>query len=159
MSFCTNFKFYCFIVRKLHCTKKIFVYQILQNLETSKEFINYRERMISLWILKEFTCFIFQNCINIIKYLNKIKLKKYNLTQIIGKLMIFSGAFKQMLPIIRHANRAKIMFKCFNRSYLWKELKKLELTINMRLQIDNKPESNRCKEFVDYLLVVAQNLL
>ncbi len=69
--------------------------------------------------------------------------------------MIFSGDFKKMLPVIRHANRATIVSKCFNRSYLWKELKKLNLTINMRLKVRDYTELNQRKEFAEYLLRIG----
>jgi hypothetical protein len=72
-----------------------------------------------------------------------------------GKLMLFSGDFKQLLPVIPHANRATIISQCLNRSKLWKSMTKLKLTINMRLNQLDEINSEEQKQFADYLIKVG----
>ena len=51
-----------------------------------------------------------------------------------GKIIVFGGDFRQFLPIVPHGNQYAIVSQCLNRSYLWKNIKKLKLTENMRLK-------------------------
>ncbi|KAF8077513.1 hypothetical protein N665_1031s0003 [Sinapis alba] len=48
-------------------------------------------------------------------------------------LVVFGGAFRQILPVIPRGNRADIVMATLNSSYLWKHCKVLQLTKNMRL--------------------------
>ena len=41
-----------------------------------------------------------------------------------GKLIIFSGDFRQMLPVVRHVNSGSIISH-INKSYFWKQVKML----------------------------------
>ena len=53
-----------------------------------------------------------------------------------GKLIIFSGDFRQKLPVVRHGNSGSIISH-INKSYFWK-VKCLGLKMNMRgNQLDN----------------------
>ena len=49
-----------------------------------------------------------------------------------GKVFVFGGDFRQILPVIKHGSRADIVQSSINRSYIWSFVKKLKLTINMR---------------------------
>ena len=61
-----------------------------------------------------------------------------------GKDIIFGGDFRQTLPVIPKANKASIIDKCFKNSYLWNELQKFKLDINVRVQLNgNNEENNR----------------
>lgn len=50
-----------------------------------------------------------------------------------GKVVVFGGDFRQILPVIPKGNRTDIVMAALNSSYLWKYCKVLELTKNMRL--------------------------
>ena len=51
------------------------------------------------------------------------------------KVIVFGGDFRQILPVIKHGSRAEVVSACLNRSFLWRHVKVMKLTINMRLQI------------------------
>lgn len=53
-----------------------------------------------------------------------------------GKVMIFGGDFRQVLPVIKSAGRAQVL-AALNSSYLWEHCKVLKLTKNMRLTRSN----------------------
>ena len=52
-----------------------------------------------------------------------------------GKVVVFGGDFRQIPPVIKHGSRAEVVSSCLNRFYLWRHVKVMKLTINMRLQI------------------------
>ena len=56
-----------------------------------------------------------------------------------GKIIILSGDFRQCLPVIPRANRAKIVNSCINKSYLWKHFQVYSLTENMRVRASGNP--------------------
>ncbi|GFS11866.1 ATP-dependent DNA helicase PIF1 [Elysia marginata] len=45
--------------------------------------------------------------------------------------------FRQILPVIRSGTRANIVNKCIKKSYLWRDVKQLKLTTNMRVHRHN----------------------
>ncbi|OWY92329.1 Helitron helicase, partial [Phytophthora megakarya] len=49
-----------------------------------------------------------------------------------GKVMVFSGDHRQILPVLKDATRAETLEACFKSSPLWNHLKKARLTANMR---------------------------
>ncbi|KAL6530588.1 hypothetical protein OROMI_028477 [Orobanche minor] len=51
-----------------------------------------------------------------------------------GKIVVFGGDFRQILPVIPKARRPEIVGAAINSSPLWKHCKVLRLTKNMRLQ-------------------------
>ncbi|RZC08810.1 hypothetical protein D0Y65_015492, partial [Glycine soja] len=51
-----------------------------------------------------------------------------------GKVMVFGGDFRQILPVIPRGNRSDIVNATINSSYLWDYCQVLTLTKNMRLQ-------------------------
>ena len=68
--------------------------------------------------------------------------------------MVFSGDFRQTLPIVLHGNRAAIVSQCLNRSYLWRHFEIIKLTKNMRIHIDDSNIDDK-KEFEKYILNVG----
>ena len=47
---------------------------------------------------------------------------------------IFGGDFAQTLPVVKKGSRASIVQACLQKSMLWPKLRKLHLTINMRVR-------------------------
>jgi hypothetical protein len=64
-----------------------------------------------------------------------------------GKVMVFGGDFRQMLPVVPRGTRAQITDATLLRSYIWKDVRKICLTRNMRAQ--------STPWFLDYLLMVG----
>jgi len=50
-----------------------------------------------------------------------------------GCTVLFSGDFRQILPVIARGTRANEVNASLNRSYLWPYLKILKLKTNMRV--------------------------
>ncbi|KAG7586074.1 P-loop containing nucleoside triphosphate hydrolase [Arabidopsis thaliana x Arabidopsis arenosa] len=74
-----------------------------------------------------------------------------------GKVVVFGGDFRQVLPVIAGAGRAEIVMAALNASYLWDHCKVLKLTKNMRLLKKDLSveEAKDIKEFSDWLLAVG----
>ena len=53
-----------------------------------------------------------------------------------GKVMVFGGDFRQVLPVVPCGNRAQVTDASLQRSYLWDNMHKIRLTRNMRAQTD-----------------------
>jgi len=51
-----------------------------------------------------------------------------------GKVVVFGGDFRQILPVIPGGTRQDIILSTINASYLWDSCKVFNLTKNMRLQ-------------------------
>ena len=73
-----------------------------------------------------------------------------------GKVIVFGGDFRQILPIIRHSTRAQLVSACINRSPLWHHVRVMKLTINMRLQSLDQQDSAEVSNFSDFLLRVEE---
>lgn len=52
-----------------------------------------------------------------------------------GAVLLLSGDFEQTLPVILCSTFADKINTCLKQSFLWKNVKKLSLTINMRVQL------------------------
>ena len=50
-----------------------------------------------------------------------------------GKVLVCMGDFRQIMPVIKQAERQEVYASCISSSHLWYEFKVLKLTINMRL--------------------------
>ncbi|XP_013665093.3 uncharacterized protein LOC106369492 [Brassica napus] len=73
-----------------------------------------------------------------------------------GKVVVFGGDFRQILPVIPRGNRADIVMATLNYSYLWKHCKVLQLSKNMRLLAEtNIREAEEIKEFSDWILALG----
>lgn len=53
-----------------------------------------------------------------------------------GKVVVFGGDFRQVLPVVTRGTRAQITDATLLRSYLWEKIRKIRLTCNMRAQAD-----------------------
>lgn len=53
-----------------------------------------------------------------------------------GKYVVFSGDFRQTLPIVKGGNTTRSVNICFKNSQLWKKVKKFSLAENMRASED-----------------------
>ena len=63
-----------------------------------------------------------------------------------GKVFIFGGDFRQILPVIPRGSRAQIVNATFKYSPLWSEIKIFHLYKNMR--IENDLETNNFQDFL-----------
>uniref|UniRef100_A0A452XX86 ATP-dependent DNA helicase n=1 Tax=Aegilops tauschii subsp. strangulata TaxID=200361 RepID=A0A452XX86_AEGTS len=53
-----------------------------------------------------------------------------------GKVVVFGGDFRQVLPVVTRGTRAQITDATLLRSYLWEKTHKIRLTRNMRAHAD-----------------------
>nr|XP_018911732.1 PREDICTED: uncharacterized protein LOC109040297 [Bemisia tabaci] len=70
-----------------------------------------------------------------------------------GITMLFSGDFRQTLPVISRGTRADEVNACLKRSYIWQFVQKRSLTINMR--VHQLGEESDSKKFADMLLNIG----
>lgn len=77
-----------------------------------------------------------------------------------GKVVVFGGDFRQILPVIPKGSRQDIVNASLNSSYLWDHIQVLNLTVNMRLQTGSKGEDvDEMKEFANWILDVGNGLV
>ncbi|XP_048634447.1 ATP-dependent DNA helicase PIF1-like [Brassica napus] len=78
-----------------------------------------------------------------------------------GKVIVFGGDFRQVLPVINGAGRAEIVMASLNSSYLWTHCKVLKLSKNMRLLSAglSPAEAEDLKEFSEWILKVGDGKL
>ena len=74
-----------------------------------------------------------------------------------GKIFIFGGDFRQILPVIPHSTRAEIVSSSLSQSYIWKYMNIMKLTTNMRLykSHNNIQDNLKQKEFAEFLLKIG----
>ena len=74
-----------------------------------------------------------------------------------GKIVLFAGDFRQILPVVRGGSRAQIVNACMKSSPLYRNIKLVELTENMRLEaLRQDPQASReALEFPNFLLKVG----
>ena len=53
-----------------------------------------------------------------------------------GLITLMCGDFRQILPVIPHGTRANVVNSCLKKSLLWKQVVRLELKQNMRIDLD-----------------------
>ena len=58
------------------------------------------------------------------------------------------GDFRQILPVIRSGTKAKFINACIEKSYLWQEVKHLNLTTNMRVHLHDDREEGAFAEML-----------
>lgn len=51
-----------------------------------------------------------------------------------GKVFVFGGDFRQVLPVVVRGDAGKVLDACFKSSHLWRNIIVQRLTINMRVQ-------------------------
>ncbi|XP_018487483.1 uncharacterized protein LOC108857982 [Raphanus sativus] len=78
-----------------------------------------------------------------------------------GKVVVFGGDFRQILPVIHGGGRTEIVMESLNMSYLWNHVKVMKLTKNMRLLSENlsAEEAKELKEFSEWILDVGDGKL
>lgn len=54
-----------------------------------------------------------------------------------GKVMVFGGDFRQVLPVVPRGTRAQITDATLQRSYVWDKIRKIKLQQNMRAKQDS----------------------
>ncbi len=64
-----------------------------------------------------------------------------NLRPFGNALILLAGDFRQTLPIIPRSTPADEINACLKYSTLWRQVKKLQLTTNMRVQLQNDPSA------------------
>jgi hypothetical protein len=81
-----------------------------------------------------------------------------------GKVVVFGGDFRQILPVVRHGREGSIVGASLTKSPLWIQghIKVLNLTTNMRiekvLRTQGPAEALRLKLFSDRLLSIGDGL-
>ena len=72
-----------------------------------------------------------------------------------GKIVVFGGDLRQVLPVINKASRTDIVNQCINRSPLWRHVVKLQLQVNMRVLQATGTEAAILDSFSKYLLRIG----
>ncbi|XP_021974699.2 uncharacterized protein LOC110869784 [Helianthus annuus] len=74
-----------------------------------------------------------------------------------GKVIVFGGDFRQILPVVPNGGRQEIVNASLCSSYLWRKCKLLTLTRNMRLTVGRpSSEVEEISNFVKWLLDVGE---
>ncbi|GJY75445.1 ATP-dependent DNA helicase PIF1-like protein [Tanacetum coccineum] len=77
-----------------------------------------------------------------------------------GKVIIFGGDFRQILPVIPGGTRQDVVHTSLNSLYIWDDCTVLELTTNMRLREGfDKSNIEEIKEFGDWILKMGNGRL
>jgi ATP-dependent DNA helicase PIF1 len=77
-----------------------------------------------------------------------------------GKVVVFGGDFRQILPVVPRGSRSDIIHATINSSHIWDHCKVLTLTQNMRLQSSSDAtENSEIATFSDWLLKVGEGKL
>jgi len=73
-----------------------------------------------------------------------------------GKIVVFGGDFRQILPVIPKGSRQDIVMASLTSSYLWSSCKVFSLSKNMRLnQAVSPSEAQLVREFSEWILAVG----
>ncbi|XP_021984671.1 uncharacterized protein LOC110880456 [Helianthus annuus] len=74
-----------------------------------------------------------------------------------GKVIVFGGDFRQILPVIPNGSRHEIVNASLSSSYIWSHCKLLTLTKNMRLTIGAlQSRMEETKKFAKWLLDIGE---
>jgi ATP-dependent DNA helicase PIF1 len=74
-----------------------------------------------------------------------------------GKVVVFGGDFRQILPVIPRGSRSDVVHATINASYIWDHVEVLTLTKNMRLRQGPADQNNEeIEEFSKWLLSVGE---
>ncbi|KAK9059237.1 hypothetical protein SSX86_021856 [Deinandra increscens subsp. villosa] len=77
-----------------------------------------------------------------------------------GKVVVFGGDFRQILPVVPGGTDEDIVNSSLSSSYIWSQCKVLKLTRNMRLTTgDHSNNLQSIQEFADWLLQLGEGLL
>ncbi|GJT04175.1 ATP-dependent DNA helicase PIF1-like protein [Tanacetum coccineum] len=73
-----------------------------------------------------------------------------------GKVIVFGGDFRQILPVIPNNTRQDVIHASLNKSYLWDHCTVLKLTENMCLRVGCNPgDADSIKEFVEWIMSIG----
>lgn len=70
-----------------------------------------------------------------------------------GKAVVFSGDFRQILPVVKFGRQEEAVSMSIKQSYVWPKMKIFHLTENLRVQSQNA----EARSFVDFLLRVGED--
>ncbi|XP_058767228.1 uncharacterized protein LOC131640871 [Vicia villosa] len=78
-----------------------------------------------------------------------------------GKVVVFGGDFRQILPVIPRGTRSDIIHATINASYIWDHCKVLRLTKNMPLQIGDNASSTAddIRRFSEWILKIGDGTM
>ncbi|XP_022032331.1 uncharacterized protein LOC110933415 [Helianthus annuus] len=77
-----------------------------------------------------------------------------------GKVILFGGDFRQILPVIPKGTRTMLVNASLNSSYVWWRCQVLKLTENMRLRVGcQEADLKEIKEFEEWILKLGDGLL
>lgn len=78
-----------------------------------------------------------------------------------GKIFVFGGDFRQVLPVVKRGGRGDIVSASLSRSTIWQHIKVMQLTINMRVArlIYEGRDANEQESFAKYLLELGEGRL
>jgi len=68
-----------------------------------------------------------------------------------GKIIVFGGDFRQVLPVVRRGNRTTIVEACVKKTHLWSDVLRRRRSVNMRAANDH--------DFSDWLLKLGDGTL
>ena len=76
-----------------------------------------------------------------------------------GTVVLFSGDFRQILPVVPCGSRGQVVNACFKSSPLFPLFKKIQLTENMRLMalMNDENADENALQFPTYLLKVGED--
>ncbi|KAF7807457.1 ATP-dependent DNA helicase PIF1-like [Senna tora] len=77
-----------------------------------------------------------------------------------GKVIVFGGDFRQILPVIPKCFHQDILLSSLNSSYIWDSCKLLTLTKNMRLCSGSSDSENQAiYKFLEWILKIGNGLI
>ena len=71
-----------------------------------------------------------------------------------GKVVVFGGDFRRVLPVVPHGGRADQVNACMTHSPLWRYVKRRQLHTNLRLRCDAMERTG----FADWLLRIGDGV-
>lgn len=75
-----------------------------------------------------------------------------------GKVVVFDGNFRQILPVIPRGNKAHVVHATINGSYIWDHCKVLRLTKHMRLTCRSSSSTPKeIRKFYDWVLQIGDD--
>jgi ATP-dependent DNA helicase PIF1 len=75
-----------------------------------------------------------------------------------GKVLVLSGDFRQILPVVRRATRAQIVASCLKRSPLWEHFVTYRFTENMRARLAVEDQTD-VRDFTEWLMQLGDGRL
>ena len=79
-----------------------------------------------------------------------------------GKIMIFGGDFRQVLPVVKRGNRSEVVNATIKKTDFWHQVTKLKLIENMRIKsaaANQGKETSQLNKFSEYLLAIGEGLI